>query len=192
MKLIFGFFPLFPLLVNGQNIENKRHKKHFGTIAHSQSINHSKNVFLLGFDILPGNKTTSPRWRVSYERRLTSSISGGIGVGFTYYNDPLSLLPVFVIVKYRFLQTPVFPFIAIKAGHNFSLLTHTKTLVDNHSGDFLFNPAVGIHIPLKRGCALYFSVGYNIDKASFSYKFYRNVTTNITYKRFMAGIGLIF
>src|SRR5699024_10540046 len=170
INFILCIFFLFPVVSNAQVDGNDKITIKLKAIGQTQNTNPSKNSFLLGFDILSGNKTASPRWKISYRRHFTSTLSGGIGTGFTYYNDPLSLLPVYATIKYRLLKTLVFPFIAIKAGYNFSILTHTNTLVDDHNGGLLLNPVVGIQIPLKTGNAFYISAGYNVDKASFSYK----------------------
>lgn len=192
-KWIFLCFLLFPLIARAQSFENKSHKQKSKRIDQTPRLYHSTGTFLIGFDVLTGDQTTSPRWRTSYNRKLSATITAGIGAGFTFYNDPLSLLPLFVALKYRLLQSSVFPFISLKAGYNFSILTDTNTLVDSHHGGLLFNPAVGVQFPLKKGTAIYLIGAYNIDKASFHYGRYgHTVTTDITYRRFMAGIGLIF
>lgn len=193
-RLIFSIFLLLPLIANAQNFESDSHKATSEIINRPQNFYHSNGAFLIGFEILPGDQTTSPRFRIGYNRRLTPNLYGGIGVGFTYYNDPLSLLPVFITLKYRLLQASVFPFISLKTGYNFSFVTAKNTSADNHKGGLLFNPAIGIQFTLKKGIALYFSGGYNIDHASFGHgrKGVRTVATDITYRRFMAGVGLIF
>jgi len=192
-KLIFLCFFFFPLLVHGQVVDNKTYIGTTATTQRLQSYHHPNHSISIGFDILPGSQTTSPRLSAGYALRVTP-FTAAIGAAFTYYNDPLSLLPIYIALKYQLIQAHFFPFISVKTGYNFSILTDTKTPVEKHKGGLLFNPAIGVQFTLGKEIALYLTGGYDIDKASFRQKQNdrRTITTEVTYKRFVAGMGLIF
>ena len=146
-------------------------------------------------NILPAENTTSPRFNIMYGHRISPRSIASIGTGFTFYNDPLSLIPIFVDIKYDLAPAPSLFFIGLKAGYNISVLTDTDIQVDDHDGGFILNPVIGLNAPTKHGFSFTLSVGYSIEKASFSREdSWRNRTieTDITYKRLMAGFGLSF
>lgn len=145
-------------------------------------------------NILPAKNTTSPQFNISYGLSVAPKTTVSLGTGFTFYNDPLSLVPIFVDFKYNLSRVPSLFFMSLKAGYNISILTDTDTQVDEHDGGLTFNPAIGTNIPTEFGFSLTIHAGYNLDRASFNRELWDNSTleTDITYKRLMAGIGFIF
>lgn len=148
----------------------------------------------LGFDVLPGDDNTSARVQLTNKYEYGSRVSAGVGAGFTYYNDPLSLLPVFADLQYSLSRTAPAPFFFLRAGYNFSILTDTDTQVDSHRGGLMLNPGLGIRFGSGSGVSWYLRAGYGIDKSSFKQEVgnSRTAETDITYKRLTAGIGMLF
>jgi|AntRauTorcE11897_2_1112592.scaffolds.fasta_scaffold05345_4 long-subunit fatty acid transport protein len=162
----------------------------FNPSAQAQS-RYSKQI---GLDVLHNDKNTSLRFRVAYAYQITPEFSAGVGAGFTYYNDPLSLLPVFAELNYSLTQNQLTPYLLLRAGYNFSILTETDTRVDSHRGGLMLNPGIGLKLGGNSGIGWNLSVGYNLDNSQFEVQEVNEQTikTDITYKRLMAGFGLSF
>lgn len=158
------------------------------------AIAQSDHKITIGLDILPGDDTVSQRLKVISRYQISSKFSAGLGAGFTYYNDPLSLLPVFVDLNYELMRTSLTPFIFLNTGYNISILTDTHTRIDNHRGGWMLNPGLGLQFNSERGLGWHLSVGYNIDHSQFDTQegTNRTIETDLTYKRLMAGFGLSF
>ncbi|MGF1669521.1 MAG: hypothetical protein ACFCU6_03665, partial [Balneolaceae bacterium] len=75
----------------------------------------------IGLETLSADGNTTLRPFVINGYRFTSRLSAGIGVGFTPYNDPLALIPVFLDLNYRFIESGIFPFVYLRGGHSFSI-----------------------------------------------------------------------
>lgn len=175
---------------NGKTVE---------TIKTLETLNTKKpDVFYYntytGLDILPGPETTSIRFRVVKEHRFNPKFSVGLGTGFTFYHDPLSLVPLLLNAKYRQAEGNVTPFVSLSVGYNISILSDTDTDIDGHSGGYLLNPAIGLQFATKSRVGWHISAGFNIDRSNFSREGFdgRIVETDITYRRFMLGMGLAF
>lgn len=147
-----------------------------------------------GLDLLPGPETTSVGFRVATGYRLGPKFSAGIGTGFTFYHDPLSLVPLFLTGSYRLSDGDLSPFISLKLGYSISVLSDTDTYVEGHRGGVMLNPAIGVWIPTKYTFRMKVTAGYQLDRSGFSREGWdgRIIETDITYRRFMMGIGLSF
>lgn len=165
-------------------------------LAENSKANKSKGVSItqLELDLLPGPETTSVGFRVATGYQFDSGLSAGIGTGFTFYHDPLSLVPVFLAGSYRLSDSDLAPFFSLKLGYNISILSDTDTYVESHRGGLMLNPAVGVQIPTKYSFGLQLSAGYRLDRSGFNREGFdgRPIETDITYRRFMAGIGFSF
>lgn len=151
-------------------------------------------VLNMGLDMLPGQSTASPRLWVVNGFQFNRKVSAGLGVGFTYYNDPLSLLPLFIDFKYQFPAESIRPFFFLKSGYNISLLTDRDAAVNSHSGGLLLNPGLGLHFETSGNIAWHISAGYNFDRATYFEPAdnFRSIENNQSYDRFTLGIGLTF
>jgi len=151
-------------------------------------------VLKSGLDGLAGESSTSFRVWVVNGYRFNRKVSAGLGVGFSYYNDPLSLLPLFIDFKYLFPADKISPFFFLKSGYNISLLTDTETAVNSHSGGLLLNPGLGLQFETDGKLSWQVSAGYNLDRATY----FQPSTTfssseqEVTYKRLSLGIGFSF
>ncbi len=148
----------------------------------------------LGVDVLPGDDITSARVQVVNRFSLSPQFSVGAGAGFTYYNDPLSLIPVFVDLQYTLTRTPPALFFFLRAGYNFSTITNTDIRVDSHHGGLMLNPGIGLQMGNQSGIQWHLTVGYSVDHSQFKVQQgdSRTIETDITYKRLTAGVGLSF
>lgn len=147
-----------------------------------------------GLDVLHGDAETSLRIQVAYIYRLAPNFWAELGTSYTHYDDPLSLVPLFFGLKYPLGKGDIVPFLFIRGGYSFSILTDTDVRVDSHEGGGLFNPGLGIQLATKSGTAFYFSAGYNVDHSTFKNETgtSRTVKTDVTYKRLMVGVGFLF
>lgn len=162
----------------------------FNPYAEAQS-RYSK---LIGLDVLHNDKHTSLRFRMGYAYQITPTFSAGIGTGFTYYDDPLSVVPLYIDITYSLGKGDAIPFLFLRSGYSFSILTDTDVQVDEHEGGYLLNPGAGIRFATKSGVGFYFSVGYNLNHSLIRNErgTNRTVQTDITYERLMVGVGLLF
>lgn len=154
------------------------------------------SVTQLEMILLPGPETTSVGFRIATGYRFESGLSASLGSGFTFYHDPLSLVPVYLQGSYR-LNTDndaVSPFLSLKIGYNLSILTDIDTYVEQHRGGLMLNPSVGIRFPTDHAFGWYLSAGYHFDRSAFSYESWnaRTIETHLSHRRFKAGIGIAF
>lgn len=184
--LLFLVSSLFAEAQSQGSAKEKANETHF--------FQKSRYIIHTGIDVLPGDETTSLRLQLVNGYQFTDNISAGLGIGFTYYNDPLSLLPIFLDVEYRLQNSTVSPFIFLKGGYNVSILTDTNAQVDSHRGGYMLNPGIGILFKTRSNTALYLDAGFNLDRSHFERDIFgdRFVETEISYKRFMFGVGLSF
>lgn len=147
-----------------------------------------------GIDVLPGRESTSLRYWIVNGYQFNPKFSAGLGIGFTYYGDPLSLIPLFINLKYWTSEAEVSPFFFLNGGYNISVLTDTGTQVDSHNGGFLLVPGMGLKFETTGNLALYINAGYNLDNSSYRQETFNNrtVITDISYRRLMIGFGLSF
>jgi len=126
--------------------------------------------------------------------RFNSHFSAGIGFGITPYNDPLTLVPVFLDLKMRFLKTDSSPYLFLKAGYNFSVHYDDDVELQDHKGGLLFNPGVGLHFIRSSGVGLYFQAGYNIDNSYYEFEGWwpQTVENELSFRRLSVGMGLSF
>lgn len=147
-----------------------------------------------GSDILTssgsGSSTTARIFFVN-GHRFTPQTSVGIGLGFTPYSDPLSLIPFFFDFNYRFDEDGVSPVLFVRAGYNFSIKNDDSFLLDNHNGGLLLHPGIGLEFPLSDQFDFYLQTGYSIDNSSYSYESWgdRTVNNDLSFRRLAFGVG---
>ncbi len=151
-------------------------------------------VNLSGVSILPGGSTSTPSFQMINGYQFNSQLSAGIGIGFVLYNDPLNLMPLFLDIKYKFLEANTTPFVFFKSGYSFSILPDESMEVESHRGGFMMNPGVGLQFDTSGGFGIYFSAGYNLDNSSFEQEGFngRIIVNDISYRRLLLGFGLTF
>lgn len=147
-----------------------------------------------GLDVLHSDERTSLRIQFAYLHKIAPKFSAGLGSGYTHYDDPLSLIPVFINLKLDLHRGNIIPFLFLKSGYSFSILTDKNFDVDDHEGGWLFNPGVGIQFATKSDVSLYINTGFNLNHSQFKNEVFGNstATNKITYKRLLVGVGLIF
>src|SRR6056297_1116937 len=89
--------------------------------AQKQAYNDDTGYFLQsGLDILPspgsGSEITARIYFLN-GHRFTPRLSVGIGIGFTPYNDPLSLVPFFFDFSYRLHEEGISPVLFLRTGY---------------------------------------------------------------------------
>jgi len=158
----------------------------------------SRYLFRAGMDILAGGSesSTSPRFYMVHGHRFNPHFSAGIGIGYTSYNEPMSMIPVFIDLTYRFSnQNPsVTPIINLKTGYNYTTRNNNELHFDEQSGGLLFNPAFGFEFSLGRNAGFLLSTGYNIDNSSYQEETWgnRTVVNHLSFRRLSVGAGIVF
>lgn len=148
-----------------------------------------------GLDILPspgsGSDMTARVYFVN-GHRFTPQTSVGVGIGFTPYNDPLSLIPVFFDFNYRFSEGGVSPVLFLRAGYNFAVKHDDSLLMDDFIGGLLLNPGLGLELPLSSKFDLYLNAGYNIDNSSYEFQSWgnRTIINDLSFRRLSLGVGI--
>jgi len=190
IAFLIGLIYLVPVVLSAQT----RVYTHTENAAEININRDSDFVKSLTFEMLSVNGKITPRPAVMSGYQFTPNFSAGIGIGFTPYDDPLSLIPLFVDLKYKFLNTGIAPFAFLRSGYGFSIKTESEPRIDNHSGGFTINPGTGIHFPLGDKAGLSLNIGFNIDKASFEQQLFNGGTLrrDLTYKRLNFGLAFTF
>lgn len=149
-------------------------------------------VLNMGLDILPGQSTATPRFWVVNGFQFNRNVSAGLGIGFSYYNDPVSLLPLFIDFKYQFPSENISPFFFLKSGYNISIHTDKDTPVDSHSGGFILHPGLGLQFETSGSLTWHISAGFNLDRATYFEPAgnFTSIERELSYERLSIGIGL--
>lgn len=147
-----------------------------------------------GFEVLHSYGGTTLRFTMVNGYRFNSHLSGGIGFGITPYNDPLTLVPVFLDFKLRFLKANSSPYLFLKTGFNLSVHHDDDMELQDHRGGLLFNPGVGLHFIRSSGSGWYIQAGYNIDNSTYEFEGWgpQTVQNELSFRRLSVGIGLSF
>jgi|AntRauTorcE11898_2_1112593.scaffolds.fasta_scaffold01935_3 opacity protein-like surface antigen len=167
----------------------------FGQNSVSEQPQDRTGYFLQsGMDILPsagsGSYTTA-RVLIVNGHRFNPQTSVGVGLGFTPYNDPISLIPFFFDFNYRILERGISPVLFVRAGYNFTVKSDDSFLIDSHSGGLLLHPGAGLEFPVSSQFEIYLSAGYSIDNSSYIFETWgdRTVTNDLSFRRLALGIG---
>jgi hypothetical protein len=188
--VLYLLISLIPLVLTAQNSMHS-------TTEHTHILPFSGNSGLtkaIMFDLISANDKITPRPVIISGFQFTQNFTAGIGVGFTPYDDPLSLVPLFIDLNYKLLNSGISPFASLKAGYGFSVKTEADTRVDNHNGGLTINPGTGIYFPLGDRTGLSLNFGFNIDNASFEQQLFNGGTLrrDLTYKRLNFGLAFTF
>lgn len=147
-----------------------------------------------GFEFMRANGNSTARFYMINGYRFTPRFSAGIGFGITPYNDPLTLVPLFIDLNLRFLKANASPYLFVKAGYNFSVHYDDDVQIDRHSGGLLFNPGVGLQFDLSSNFGWYINAGYNIDNSYYAFEWWgtQTVENDLSFRRVNFGLGLSF
>ena len=147
-----------------------------------------------GFELLHSGGDSSIRVTMVNGYRFNPHLSAGIGFGITPYNDPLTLIPVFLELNLRFLKANSSPYLFLKTGYNFSVHHDDNMEILDHHGGLLFNPGVGLHFIRSSGTGWYFQAGYNIDNSYYEFEGWwpQTVENDLSFRRVSLGMGLSF
>ena len=103
--------------------------------------------------------------------------AAGIGVGFEIFDR--NLFPVFADVRYTLWDDKISPFFAFKTGYSissfkkkhyddwlyFDFEPYSVSNADlRNYGGFMFNPEMGVKVPLSENADLMFTVAYRLQK----------------------------
>lgn len=151
-------------------------------------------VLNTGLDVLPGQSSASFRFWVVNGFQFNRKVSAGLGLGFNYYNDPLSLLPLFIDFKYLIPADKVSPFFFLKSGYNISLHTDTDVNVNSHTGGLMLNPGLGLQLETAGKLAWHITAGFNLDRATYFLPgdSFSSIENDLSYERLSLGVGLSF
>lgn len=170
-----------------------------GSVSGQQLVpesNQNRTGYFLksGLDILPSPGSGSDRTARIYlvnGHRFTPNTSVGVGIGYTPYNDPLTLIPFFFDFNYRFSEEGVSPVLFLRTGYNFAVKYDESLFMDDFTGGLLFHPGVGLEFPVSSEFDLYLNAGYNIDNSSYQFESWgnRTVVNDLSFRRLSIGVG---
>ena len=126
--------------------------------------------------------------------RLSPEFSVGIGAGYLPYNDPLGLVPLYLEGDYRIGRGKLSHFLFLRSGYGISVNTGNGGDLESHRGGLLLNPGYRMAVNTGMGFTLNIMAGLHLDNASFEVRRWdgRTVRTDIEYRRFQFGIGVLF
>lgn len=145
-----------------------------------------------GFDLLTGSRGAF-RFAMVNAYQFNPWISAGIGIGFVHYDDPISLVPIFLDFNFRMLEANRAPFLFLKTGYNFSLHSNENMDLTNHSGGMMFNTGIGVQFNTREGFGWYLNAGYNVDNSNYEFDtFNQTVDNELSFRRIHFGMGFVF
>ncbi|MFO7845065.1 MAG: hypothetical protein R6V27_00780 [Balneolaceae bacterium] len=148
-----------------------------------------------GIDLLPSSSesATTTRIQLVNGHAFNPSFSAGVGIGFTPYNEPLTLVPLFIDLNYRVTSGTTIPVIFLRAGYNFSVQHTDDILLDSHEGGLMLHPGVGLEFTLSGNAAVTLHAGYNIDNSSYQFQTWgnRTVVNDLSMRRAAVGFSFI-
>lgn len=99
-------------VLDREEIDEITREEHLKPVYYTQSgyINHT------GLDLLPGGDRTSVRLQMINGYQFTPLIAAGIGIGFTTYNDPLGLIPLYLEGKLKLKEANTAPFLFLRSA----------------------------------------------------------------------------
>ena len=120
--------------------------------------------------------TVIPSFTITNGYMFNKHWAAGAGVGFEVFDH--NLYPLFAELRYTFWDEKISPFIVLKGGHSFgsfkakhydelyldwSPYTITDCELRNYGG-LMFNPEVGVKVPLNENSDLLFTAAYRHQK----------------------------
>jgi len=147
-----------------------------------------------GLELIPGGGSTTPRFYMVNGYQFNEYVGTGIGIGFTPYNDPLTLMPLFVDFNLRLQKQNYSPVLFVKFGYNVSLGHDDDMDLISHTGGLLFNAGLGLQFNLSSGFGWFLNAGYNIDNSRYEFDTWgpQTVREDVSFRRVNFGIGLTF
>lgn len=120
--------------------------------------------------------TVAPSFTITNGYRFDRHWAAGVGVGFEIFDH--NLFPLFAEIRYTLWDDKISPFVVVKGGYSFGSFnsTHYDDLNMNWSpysvndvklrnyGGFMFNPEIGVKVPLNRNSDLLISAAYRYQK----------------------------
>ncbi|WP_297098882.1 hypothetical protein [Draconibacterium sp.] len=120
--------------------------------------------------------TAIPSFTITNGYMFNEHWAAGVGVGFEIFDH--NLYPLFAELRYTFWDDKISPFIVLKGGHSFgsfkakhydelyldwSPYSITDCELRNYGG-LMFNPEVGVKVPLNENSDLLFTAAYRHQK----------------------------
>ena len=133
--------------------------------------------------------------------KFKNGLATGIGVGIEFSNE--TYLPVVADIRYYLRDRQPMPFFSFQTGYSIPIGGSFSPSAYNGywsssvyysatkaKGGFLFNPSVGIQIPVNENLALLFSAGYRWMR--YNYEGDKDYRLDIEVSRLSLKIGLLF
>ena len=120
--------------------------------------------------------TAIPSFTITNGYMFNEHWAAGVGIGFEVFDH--NLYPLFAELRYTFWDEKISPFIVLKGGHSFgsfkakhydelyldwSPYNITDCELRNYGG-LMFNPEVGVKVPLNENSDLLFTAAYRHQK----------------------------
>lgn len=123
-------------------------------------------------------------------------VGAGLGVSYDSYNVETAESILSVFGHYRgYLTRRIFaPFVGISAGYGFVLQNKLTGIIEG-SGGVMLNPELGLRLGAYDKANLTVALGYRFQSADYTREVpWVNVVEyrDITYRRFMLNVGLLF
>jgi hypothetical protein len=117
-----------------------------------------------------------PSFTITNGYRFNKQLAAGAGVGFEIFDT--NLFPLFAELRYTLWDNKISPFVVVKGGYSFGnfnskhydnlYLNWTPYYVNNaglrNYGGFMFQPEIGVKVPLNENSDVLFSAAYRYQK----------------------------
>jgi hypothetical protein len=154
--------------------------------------------------------TISPSFTITNGYMINRHWAAGAGVGFEIFN--YNSFPLFAELRYTLWDHKISPFVVLKGGYSFADLKtkhydilyltwppyNSNDISLRNYGGFMFNPEIGVKVPLNENSDLLFTAAYRFQKSrSVARKEYPNGQFDEwehkeDINRLSFGIGIIF
>lgn len=163
-------------------------------IPEQQHFMESGYVNQTGLAVLPGRGTTTLRFEIVHGYRIGPHVTAGLGLGYSNYRDPVSLVSAFANLRYNLLKGGVTPYAYLRAGYGFSIWADESESAEEHRGGPVLNPGLGVQYNTRGRHAWYLSMGYSHERAAYEWEDWdeRLVEERVLFRRVQIGFGLIF
>ncbi|MBW6481139.1 MAG: hypothetical protein K0B37_17050 [Bacteroidales bacterium] len=120
--------------------------------------------------------TIAPSFAITNGCMFNEHWAAGAGVGFEVFN--YNLFPLFAELRYTLWDHKISPFVVLKSGYSFAGFKarhfdelyldwppyYTNDARLRHYGGFMFNPEVGVKVPLNENSDLLLTAAYSYQK----------------------------
>lgn len=125
--------------------------------------------------------------------QLNRFIGLGLGIGMDYYylGSGENLMPVYLEARGYFLSKHVSPYYSFNMGYAFAFKSEQHR-IEEAEGGLMIYPAIGFRFGASSNANFTLDFGYKMQKATYNFRNWDLITHEMTYKRLVVRMGVLF